>query len=154
MTRPAAEKPAPRTGRARHQAREAALQMLYQWEVGRQSMAEVGETFWLHDDEATALPPEGVRDRATRLAEGVASEVARLDPLIAEAAEHWRLERMNVIDRLILRLASYELLHEPETPPRVVINEAIELARAFSGEAAVAFVNGVLDAIRRTLERA
>jgi N utilization substance protein B len=84
----------------------------------------------------------------------VAAEVDRLDPVIAQAAEHWRLERMTVIDRLILRLASYELLHEAGTPAKVVINEALELARAFSSDEAVPFVNGVLDNIRRTHERA
>ena len=73
--------------------------------------------------------------------------------MIVEAAEHWRLERLNVLDRLILRLAIYELLHEPETPSKVVINEALELARTFSGDDAVRFVNGVLDAVRRRLER-
>ena len=73
--------------------------------------------------------------------------------MIAEAAEHWRIERMNVLDRLILRLAVYEFLHEPDTPATVIINEALELARTFSGDEAVRFINGVLDAIRRRLER-
>jgi N utilization substance protein B len=151
MTGPAGERAAPRAGRGRHQAREAALQMLYQWEVGRQSIADVQDTFWLH----TPKPPsEDVRKHAAGLAGAVAAEVARLDPLIAAAAEHWRLERMAVIDRLILRLATYELLYAPETPQRVVINEALELARAFSGDESVAFVNGVLDAVRRGLEHA
>jgi N utilization substance protein B len=74
--------------------------------------------------------------------------------VIASAAEHWRLDRMNVVDRLILRLATYELLHEPETPASVVINEALELARSFSSDEAVPFVNGVLDAISRNQPRA
>jgi len=71
----------------------------------------------------------------------------------ADAAEHWRLERMNVMDRLILRLAVYEFLHEPATPGKVIINEALELARSFSGDESVGFINGILDAIRRTLAR-
>ena len=137
---------------SRHRGREAALQMLYQWEVGREPMSDVRRTFWrLADDADTS-----VDDRqafATRLAEGVASSLAELDPIIVEAAEHWRLERLNVLDRLILRLAIYELLHEPETPAKVVINEALELARTFSGDEAVRFVNGVLDAVRRKLQR-
>jgi N utilization substance protein B len=74
--------------------------------------------------------------------------------MIAESAEHWRLERMNVLDRLILRMAIYELLHEPDTPGKVIINEALELARTFSGDDAIRFVNGVLDAVRRKLQRA
>jgi N utilization substance protein B len=138
---------------ARHRAREAALQMLYQWEVGRLSMFEVRQTFWTHDHEGREPVPEELRTFATALADGVASRVEELDPLIAEAAEHWRLERMNVMDRLILRLAVYEFLHEPSTPGRVVINEALELARSFSGDEAVRFVNGILDGIRRKLER-
>jgi len=90
---------------------------------------------------------------ATTLADGVASEVAALDPVIADAAEHWRIERMNVMDRLILRLALYEFVHQPETPAKVIINEALELARTFSGDESVRFINGVLDAVRRKLQR-
>ena len=136
---------------ARNRGREAALQMLYQWEVGRVPIADVAESYWplTADDE----PPEEVRVFATRLADGVAARVADIDPMIGEAAEHWRLERLNVLDRLILRLAIFELLHERETPAKVVINEALELARTFSGDEAVRFVNGVLDAVRRKLER-
>ena len=79
---------------------------------------------------------------ATTLATGIAATVADIDPLIAEAAEHWRIERMNVLDRLILRLAVYEFLHEPETPAKVIINEALELARTFSTDDSVRFING------------
>jgi transcription antitermination protein NusB len=132
----------------RRQAREAALQVLYGWEMSGVAI-----------DEAIA----GVRqlqlrpavpardDLADVLAQGTASHLARIDPLIAEAAKHWRLERLAVIDRLILRLATYELMARPEVPHPVVINEAIELARAFSGPDAARFVNGVLDAIRKRL---
>ena len=95
-----------------------------------------------------------MREFATALADGVAGSTAGLDPLIADAAEHWRIERMNVLDRLILRIAIYELLHEPDVPAKVIINEALELARTFSGDDAVRFVNGVLDAVRRKLGRA
>jgi N utilization substance protein B len=154
MTTRAERRPAPRAGRqTRHQAREAALQMLYQWEVGRASMADVRRTFWLHDEPpANALTDEH-RAFAEALAAGVTDHVDAIDPLIAEAAEHWRLERMNVLDRLILRMAVYEFLHEPDTPARVVINEALELARTFSHDDAVRFINGLLDAIRRRLSR-
>jgi N utilization substance protein B len=137
----------------RHRARETAIQMLYQWEVGRASMAEVTQTFWLQDDTEMGELPEELREFATSLAAGVVTRVADLDPIISDAAEHWRLERMNVLDRLILRLAVYELLYETETPGRVIINEALELARTFSNDDAVRFVNGILDAIRRKLER-
>ena len=87
------------------------------------------------------------------LATGVAAHAARIDPLIAEAAEHWRVERMNVMDRLILRLGVYEFLYEAETPAKVVINEALELGRTFSADESVRFINGILDAVRRTLNR-
>jgi len=154
MTARAERRAAPRIGRqARHQAREAALQMLYQWEVGRASIAEVRQTFWLHDEPPARDLPDDHRAFAETLAVGVADQVGHLDPLIAEAAEHWRLERMNVLDRLILRLAVYEFLHEPDTPARVIINEALELARTFSHDEAVRFINGLLDAIRRRLAR-
>jgi N utilization substance protein B len=144
----------PRPAReTRHRAREAALQMLYQWEVGRVSMFEVRQTFWSHFADAGEPLPEDLRSFATRLADGVADGVQSIDPVIAGAAEHWRLERMNVMDRLILRLAVHEFQHEPDTPGRVIINEALELARTFSGDESVRFINGVLDAIRRTLGR-
>lgn len=154
MTAKTERRAVPRIGKhARHQAREAAVQMLYQWEVGRASMAEVLRTFWLHDEPPARDLSDDHRAFAETLAVGVTREVGNLDPLIAEAAEHWRIERMHVMDRLILRLAVYEFLHEPETPGRVIINEALELARTFSHDEAVRFINGLLDAIRRTLGR-
>jgi N utilization substance protein B len=155
-----AERPRPerQPNESRHRAREAALQMLYQWEVGKLPLAEVFSTFWAEPaeeaggDDAVALPAD-LRAFAASLAAGVVRSVAELDPTIAEAAEHWRLERMNVLDRLILRLAVYEFLYQPETPSPVIINEALELARTFSGDDSVKFINGILDGIRRTLHR-
>jgi len=137
---------------SRHRAREAAVQMLYQWEVGRASMFDVGQTFWTGPAASEPFGEE-LQAFATRLATGVAGSVADLDPMITEAADNWRIERMNVLDRLILRLAIYEFLHEPETPAKVVINEALELARTFSTDDSVRFINGILDAVRRTLAR-
>src|SRR5690242_5176298 len=137
---------------SRHRARQAAVQMLYQWEVGRVSMHEVLRTFWSHPPEGTPLT-EDLRAFATALASGTAEHVAAIDPLIVDAADNWRIERMNVLDRLILRLAVYEFLHEPGTPGKVIINEALELARSFSADDSVRFINGILDAIRRTLSR-
>jgi N utilization substance protein B len=127
--------------------------MLYQWEVGRTSISDVTATFWLQDQSSEHALSEDHRAFATSLASGVVRVVTAIDPIITDAAEHWRLERMNVIDRLILRLAVYEFLEERETPARVVINEALELARTFSNDDSVRFVNGILDAIRRRLER-
>ena len=126
--------------------------MLYQWEVGRVSMHEVLQTFWSHPPEGSPLTDD-LRTFATSLATGTAEHIAEIDPLIVDAAEHWRIERMNVLDRLILRLAVYEFLHEAETPGKVIINEALELARSFSADDSVRFINGILDAIRRTLSR-
>ena len=150
-TEPRSSSPQP-SAESRHRAREAAIQMLYQWEVGRVSIGEVSQTFWSHPPDGAPLA-EDLRTFATSLATGTAEHVTTLDPLIVGAAEHWRIERMNVLDRLILRLAVYEFLHESETPGKVIINEALELARSFSADDSVRFINGILDAIRRTLSR-
>ena len=151
---------------SRHSAREAAVQMLYQWEVGKLSMPEVMSTYWtLHDPQSAGRDPQSairdprsaggdeLREFAAALTHGVAATIDRIDPLIVEAAEHWRIERMAVTDRIILRLAVYEFLEQPETPARVIINEALELARTFSTDEAVRFINGILDGIRRRLHR-
>lgn len=134
---------------SRHGAREAAVQMLYQWEVGKLSMPEVMSTYWTFRDPGS----DQLREFAIALTNGVAANLERIDPLIVEAAEHWRIERMAVTDRIILRLAVYEFLDQPETPARVIINEALELARTFSADDAVRFINGILDGIRRRLAR-
>ena len=146
------DKPAPALA-SRHRGREAAVQMLYQWEVGRLPLADVRRVWPEVTDEGEPLSAEQSAF-ASALAEGVAAHVAEIDPLISEAAAHWRIERMNVLDRLVMRLAVYEFLYERDTPATVIINEALELARAFSSEEAVPFVNGVLDGIKRRLERA
>ena len=94
-----------------------------------------------------------MRDFANALVNGTTARVAEIDELLAAHAQNWRVERMAVLDRLVLRLAVCEMLSAPETPARVVINEALELARAYTGEEAVGFVNGVLDAVRKHLGR-
>ena len=138
----------------RHQAREAAVQMLYQWEIGKQSMLEVMQTYWMPGLSEHEPLSDELRQFAATLTNGVAATIEQIDPMLAEAAENWRIERMAVMDRIILRLAVYEFLHQPETPARVIINEALELARTFSTDQAVRFINGILDGIRRTLQRA
>jgi len=122
------------------------MQMLYQWEVGKHAPAEVCATFF----QGKTVEPE-VEGFARELFEGAVNRLAELDGLVRERAEHWRLERLAAVDRNILRLALFELLYHPETPPAAVINEALEIARRFSGEDSVEFVNGILDAIRKTL---
>jgi N utilization substance protein B len=131
----------------RHRGREAAVQMLYQWEIGHASVVEINHTFWPQLAASGEPLPDDLRVFASRLTAGVIAGVEEIDPMIAEAAQHWR------IDRLILRLAIYEFLHEKETPPKVVINEALELARTFSTDEAVRFINGILDAIRKRLQQ-
>ena len=123
--------------------------MLYQAEVGRTDIREVTRTFWRAHDESFTDEQQAF---ANALAHGTAGRLAEIDPLISASAEHWRIERMAVIDRLILRLAVYEMLHQKDTPPLAVINEALELARTFSGDDAVKFVNGVLDDVRKKLD--
>ena len=136
----------------RRRAREAALQMLYTCEVGRTGAHEAIATYWLARDEADDLP-ERQREFANGLVRGTLERQEEIDRLLAANAQNWRVERMAVIDRLVLRMAVYEMLAEGETPSKVIINEAIELARSFSGDDAVGFVNGVLDAVRKELRR-
>jgi N utilization substance protein B len=136
----------------RHRAREAALQILYQWEVGQTDVPRATETFFSLQWPGATPPPDGLRAQAADLAEDTVRRLERIDALIAETTERWRPERMAVIDRLIMRLAICELLGPAGTPPPVIINEALELARTFSTEESVKFINGMLDAIRRKLE--
>jgi N utilization substance protein B len=146
----------------RRLARASALQMLYQAEVGRMGPQEAIGAFWRLDRLDEASPgetggaaeepiPDDLREFANDLVRETLARVDAIDQRLIAHAHNWRLERMAVIDRLVLRLAVCELLTHPETPPKVVINEALELARTFSGDEAVAFVNGVLDAVRKAL---
>ena len=136
----------------RRAAREAALQMLYQWEVGRTGAHEAIVTYW-PAREAEEQLTETLREFANTLVRGTITRVTEIDALLSTHAVNWRIERMAVLDRLVLRLAVYELIAELDTPAKVVINEALELARSYSGEEAVGFVNGVLDAVRKELGR-
>jgi N utilization substance protein B len=152
-------------GASRHRARQAALQMLYQWEVGRVSAHEAVRSYWpgrdaspSPEDERADASPDAMVDENNRiwanaLVAGTIARVADTDQLIAAHTKNWRIERMAVIDRLVMRMAIYEMLTEPATPAKVIINEALELARTFSGEEPVPLINGVLDAVRKTLGR-
>ena len=137
----------------RHRAREAALQILYQWEVGRTEVEHAVETFFGQQWPDANPPAEALRTFASTLARDTVSRLDAIDPLIAQTAERWRPERMAVLDRLILRMAACELMRDASTPHPVVINEALELARTFSTEESVKFINGMLDAIRKKIER-
>jgi N utilization substance protein B len=136
----------------RHRAREAALQILYAWDVGRTDIEEAADFYFTHQWVGTDAPPDDVRQFATDLSRDTVSRLGAIDPLIAETTERWRPERMAVLDRLILRMAVCELLQKSGTPPAVIINEALELARTFSTEDAVKFINGMLDGVRKKLE--
>lgn len=136
----------------RRLAREAALQMLYQSEIGKADAAESIATYWASRDTGPQLD-DPLQEFANTLVRGATSRLSEIDALLATHANNWRVERMGVIDRLVLRLGVYEMIAKAETPSKVIINEAIELARRYSGEEAVGFVNGVLDAIRKDLRR-
>ncbi len=137
---------------AKRRAREAALQMLYQCEVGRAPAIESIASYWPSHDADDPLP-ERLREFANGLVRGTLDRREEIDRLLTAHAQNWRIERMTVIDRTVLRMAVNEMLSGPDTPSRVIINEAIELARSFSGDEAVGFVNGVLDAVRKELRR-
>jgi N utilization substance protein B len=123
--------------------------MLFQWDVGQDTPEKVQELFWSNN-----LPQKdaSLHDAANGLFQGTAAAVVEIDKHIRKTAEHWRPERMATVDRNILRLGTYELLYRRETPPPVVINEALEIARKFSGEDSVQFINGLLDRIRKEVE--
>ena len=135
----------------RHRAREAALQILYQWDLARRDVVKTADTFFDLQWPNTDPPADELRAFATALARDTAARLDDIDPLIAETAERWRPERMAILDRLILRMAICEMLRDASTPPAVVINEALELARTFTTEESVKFINGMLDAIRKKL---
>jgi len=149
MTTPEATTPGSKH-RTRHRARQAAVQMLYQCEVGQHDIEEVVRTFWSANLPGSEGAPEAVRTFAEQLVRLTTANREKIDPLIVETAEHWRLSRMAALDRIILRLAIGEFL-DGSTPRNVVINEALELAKTFSGEESVKFVNGILDAVKKKM---
>ena len=128
----------------RRAARECALQMLYQMDVGKQGREAILESYWQMDEHSPR-----VRKFANHLFEGCAARLSEIDKLIQSRAENWRLSRMAAVDRNILRIAVFEFLYETETPTTVVINEALEIARKFSTEESTQFINGILDAINK-----
>jgi len=133
---------------SRRAARELALQALYQVDLqgGGEAESPSLALFWEHFD--PAADPE-TRAFARELVDGVRESQERIDTLIADAAEHWRLPRLSRVDLNLLRLATFELIGRPEIPASVTLNEAIEIARRFGSEESSGFVNGVLDHIAR-----
>jgi transcription antitermination factor NusB len=133
--------------RKRTQARECALQILYQYEMNPEPMTEILKKFWSQQDEAF---PEDVRDFAEKLALGTVEHQAEIDKVVERYADNWELSRMAIIDRNIMRFATYELLYLADVPPKVTLNEAVNLAKKFSQEESGKFVNGILDKINHT----
>ena len=137
----------------RHRARAAALQALYECEVGGLTPQQALGVLHHAGPPDVHDPGEDEHGFVVSLVRGAVDHREALDERIGDAAKNWRVERMAVLDRLVLRLATYEMLAEPATPAKVIINEALELTRQYSGDEAVAFVNGVLDGVRKQLGR-
>src|SRR5437762_6249957 len=134
---------------ARRKARICALQMLFQYDIARPDVGELTNNYWeAFGDDMGNVP----REFSDNLAQGAISHIDEIDALIKRRAENWRIQRMAVVDRNILRLAIYEFLYQDDTPKTVVINEALEIARRFSTFEATQFINGILDAIKRDLD--
>ena len=134
---------------SRRRSRQRALQILYLWDARRQPVEDALNAYYdaLYSEEKPERDPF-----VATLVNGVVENLAEVDAQITKHAEHWRMERMPAVDRNILRLAVYEMSHGG-TPAAVTIDEALELARKFSNEESVQFVNGVLDAVNRDLQR-
>jgi transcription antitermination protein NusB len=145
---------------ARHRSRQRALQVLYQWDLTKRPVQDAIRAFYdtLDADQAAEERVEEAEPGAIdgrdpfmeELATGASEMAPDIDHRIAQKSAHWRIERMPIVDRNILRLAIYEMSRQ-ETPPAVVIDEALELARQFSGEDSVPFINGVLDAVHKEI---
>ena len=129
--------------RKRTRARECALKILYSLDITKQDLETRLSDFWQNNQEETE-----VKDFADLLIKGTIENLERIDSLISKYAKNWEISRMAFVDRNILRLASYELLFLKDIPPKVSINEAVELAKRYSGEDSSKFVNAILDKIK------
>jgi N utilization substance protein B len=130
----------------RRKSREFALQMLFEWDMTRQQPARIEKLFW-----KSARAADSTRRFANQLFEGAVSQAGAIDQLVGRLSENWRLDRLAAVDRNILRLAIYEL-RSATAPPKVAIDEALELAKKFSSAEAPSFLNGILDAAWKGLE--
>ena len=136
--------------RNRTRGREYALQMLYQADIRHAGRAQILEEFWGEEEQ----PPAEVKAFANELFTGTLDHLETVDALIARHADNWDIKRMAVIDRNILRLGVFELLHLDDVPPKVSIKGAIELAKRFGDADSSKFINGILDAIHKTTHAA
>src|SRR5436309_213058 len=134
---------------ARHRSRQRAVQVLFLWDQRKQDIDEAISSFYetlgSEEDVPQRTPPDEFMESLVR---GTAAGAGAIDQRISAKSANWRIERMPAVDRNILRLAIYEM-NQLKTPPAIVIDEALELARQFSGDESIAFINGVLDAVRR-----
>ena len=131
----------------RRTARECALQMLYQFDMGGQSAPDILSTFWARGEQMA-----GVQSFANELFEGSVDKLDEIDEIIRQHVKHWKLARIAAVDRNILRVAVFEFLSDARIPETVVINEALEIAKKFSTDESAQFVNGVLDSIKADLD--
>jgi len=130
--------------RKRTKARECALQILYQIDITKDSPDNLLSAFW--ENKKTESE---VRDFATALVKGTVENMQKIDDIITKYASNWKLKRMAVVDRNVLRLSAYELLYREDIPPKVAINEAVDLAKKYGDIDSGKFVNGVLDRINK-----
>jgi transcription antitermination protein NusB len=139
----------------RRRGRECALQILYQLDIGKEldggaitdaRLTEALAHFWASFEAV----PDAEREFAERLVRGVVREVHALDEAIRKVSQNWRVDRMEKVDKSLLRLGAYEILRCPDIPRAASINEAIEIAKRFSGKESAAFVNGVLDQLAKS----
>lgn len=135
----------------RHKARECALQMLFAFDMAGGEPSSLTSSYWKELGDTSI--DDKTRDFADNLVVGTLNNIEKIDDVIRTRAEHWRIERMAVVDRNVLRLAVYEFLYH-DTPDNVAITEALEVARRFSSYEATQFINGILDAIKQDIENA
>jgi N utilization substance protein B len=133
--------------RTRRKAREVALQVLYQLDVLNIDVKEAVDLFWSNFDAS-----EETKDFSSSLIQGAWNQREQIDELIISCSENWSLGRMSKVDKNILRMAAYELLYCPDIPPKVTLNEAIDLGKTYGSENSGAFINGILDAIYEKLK--
>ena len=132
--------------RKRTRSREAALKILYARDITGESVEECSRKFW----ESSEVVDDTVKRYSSVIVSGVEEHLSGVDGTIEKYADNWKLERMATIDRNILRIASFELLFLPEIPPKVAINEAIDIAKKYGDKDSGKFVNGILDKINKS----
>ena len=132
----------------RTQSREIALQVLYQIDMSEDTTEEAFNLFWEH-----FTPPDDLKEFSQKIVSGVCQHEEEIDVIIEHYSEHWRLKRMTIVDRNILRLAIFELMFCDDIPPKVVLNEAVELGKKFGSDKSGSFVNGILDKVAHRIAR-